>query len=289
MEQVIKSILLLSVAGTVLTALLLLLKPLTRRMFGSRWQYYIWLVVLVVMVLPVRMYLPQQQLGKTQDHLPAPTILSEKNAGQPAVPQAVPPAALTDEKAAKEGSKNGPQAAVTPAMRPVLWRIAAFLWLVGALVFFSGGLLSYIRFMRKIHKNAADLPCPMLEQVKKELGIHREITVKTTNLLATPLLTGVRKPVLLLSSVTLEDDGLRFVLLHELTHLKRRDLWYKWFAFLVNAVHWFNPFVYLAVRQIGTECEISCDLAVTKDREEEEKKGYMNTIIRLASMKKEGE
>ena len=287
MEQVIKSILLLSAAGAVLTVLLFLLTPLTRRAFGSRWQYYIWLVVLVVMVLPVRLH--PQQLAKTQDNLPAPTILPGEKAGQPAVPQTEPMDALTGEKAGKEGEDNGPQAAVPFAMRPALWRIAAFLWLAGVFVFFMGGFLSYFRFIRRIYKNAEDLSCPLLEQVKKELGIQREVVVKTTSLLVTPLLTGVRKPVLLLPDVTLGEGELRFVLLHELIHLKRRDLLYKWFAFLVNAVHWFNPFVYLAVRQIGTECEISCDLVVTKDREEEEKKGYMNTIIRLASSKKEGE
>ena len=58
MEQIFKSVLLLSAVGTILSVALLLLKPVTKRVFGSQWQYYIWLCVLVVMMLPVSFKMP---------------------------------------------------------------------------------------------------------------------------------------------------------------------------------------------------------------------------------------
>ena len=51
--QLFKSLLLQSAIGAILTLVLLLLKPVTQRIFGSCWQYYIWLCVLLVMILPI--------------------------------------------------------------------------------------------------------------------------------------------------------------------------------------------------------------------------------------------
>ena len=59
MAQIFTSFLLTSVIGTTLGLILTLLKPLTRKIFSSAWHYYIWLVVLMVMVLPIRLNLPE--------------------------------------------------------------------------------------------------------------------------------------------------------------------------------------------------------------------------------------
>ena len=79
------------------------------------------------------------------------------------------------------------------------------------------------------------------------------------------------------------DDNMRMVLLHELTHYKRKDLLIKWFAVLVNAVHWFNPLCYLACANLSEACEVSCDMSVTKNMSEDEQKLYMQTILNLAT------
>ena len=72
------------------------------------------------------------------------------------------------------------------------------------------------------------------------------------------------------------------VFMHELTHYKRHDLAIKWFSLFVNAIHWFNPLSYLLCRNISDACEVSCDIAVTKNMTEEEQKLYMKTILDFA-------
>lgn len=54
MSDVMQNVLLLSAVGSVLAIVLLCIKPLTKRLFSPKWQYYIWLTVLIVMVLPIR-------------------------------------------------------------------------------------------------------------------------------------------------------------------------------------------------------------------------------------------
>lgn len=57
--SIFKRIILMSGIGGVLSILLLLLSLLTRKFFSPRWQYYIWLTVLIVMILPVRFSVPK--------------------------------------------------------------------------------------------------------------------------------------------------------------------------------------------------------------------------------------
>ena len=58
--EVFKALLLTSVIGTVLVAVLMLLRPVTKKFFSAGWHYYMWLAVLLVMVLPVKFDLPEE-------------------------------------------------------------------------------------------------------------------------------------------------------------------------------------------------------------------------------------
>lgn len=278
----LKMMLVLSLAGSALILLLWAAKPLTRRLFGSRWQYYIWLAALIVMVTPISISLPVR----------APAIVTtrpggtEATAEQPAIAAALENVPVTPALPPPDTPnpllENGRVPVASGRSVSLFWLIDA-VWLVGCLLFLGAGLASYARFLHIIRKHAADADCPALSEVCGILGIRTKICVKTTDMLNAPMLTGVFRPVLLLPQREIDARQMRFILLHELTHYKRRDLWYKWFAFLVNALHWFNPLIYLAVRQINEECEISCDLALTAHMDEAEKAGYMGTILQLAA------
>ena len=86
---------------------------------------------------------------------------------------------------------------------------------------------------------------------------------------------GIFRPVLVLPDRQITAEQLDNILRHEMTHFRRKDLLYKWFAVFVKCVHWFNPAVYYISRQIGIECEISCDLAVVSGMSQEEKRSYV--------------
>lgn len=281
MNQIFKSVLLLSAVGAALSGLLLLLKPITRKAFGSTWQYYIWLLVLVIMLLPVQF----DRLSKTEA---TPFLTS-------AAPSVMPVENIQPQR------QDGSAQQEIPLQAPVQERniqirginlniidVLILLWMLGSAIFLSGAVISYIRFIHILRNHSTLISCSALEYIKAKKHIKRNIRVRRTNLLTAPLMVGLIRPVLLLPDAPLEKEELNYILLHELTHFKRHDLWYKWFALLVNAVHWFNPVIYFVVRQINQECELSCDLSVIKQMSIEEKKGYMNTIIGLAARKKGG-
>lgn len=261
MNEVMRNILLLSFVGSALAIVLLCVKPLTKRLFSPKWQYYIWLTVLIVMVLPIKVSLPAK---------PVYTTPMENRAVQ------------TQQITAVEAQPKPEQLAVfeETAQRPILKipdipngiaGIFGFLWLAAAILLLGYRMTKYMMFLRTIKKNSVIEYS--LENVPKRLAVRK------TELLDAPLMAGLIKPVLYLPQTEIREDELDYILFHELTHYRRRDLLYKWFAMLVSSIHWFNPFVYMVVKQIDEECEISCDYEVCKMLSETQKKDYMMMIL----------
>ena len=279
LQSIFQTMLTLSVAGGVLAGILLLLKPLTRKAFSPKWQYYIWLIVLLAMVAPVSIKLP-----------PHPGI----------APSAPPSAAIEQTDATHTAEQPPLQHQETKILdgTPMEYRsielaphvsigiidAMALLWLLGAALFLLCSIVSYLVFWCQIRKNAfAVKGCRELEECKGAMKIRRRIGLLMTDEVTAPLLMGIFCPVIILPHIAMSRENLSFIFRHELTHYQRKDLIYKWLAMLVKTVHWFNPLVYLVVKNMHEDCEISCDAAVTKDMDDEDKDNYMKTILSLLS------
>lgn len=271
MFQIFKSVLLLSCVGAALTSVLLLAKPLTSKHFSSSWQYYIWLIVLVSMILPVRFSKKHVNVDLSQEKT---MYTAEPQTG--AVSEPLPEVDIPDGVAVPvaEIEEIGFDFSVYDAV-PIIW-------LLGTAVFMVCALISYWRFLFAKRKcSVITEGCEEFYRIKDKLGIKHRIVLKRSDDVSAPMLTGVFKPVIYIPENKIGNGELEMIFMHELTHYKRRDLWYKWFSLIVNALHWFNPFVYIAVKSINEACELSCDERVTKDMTDGEKKTYMNTIVGL--------
>lgn len=161
----------------------------------------------------------------------------------------------------------------TPDIPINIVRISGFLWIAVAVLLLGYKLVKYTVFLHAIKKYSV-IECS-LENIPKRL------TVRKTELLDAPLIVGLIKPVLYLPKTEIKEEKLDYILLHELTHYRRHDLLYKWFAMLVSSIHWFNPFVYIVLKQIDEECEVSCDYEVCRSLTELQKKDYMVMILNL--------
>jgi beta-lactamase regulating signal transducer with metallopeptidase domain len=158
----------------------------------------------------------------------------------------------------------------------------AYVWLVGVCVYLIIVISSYIVYITRRHKNAVVITeNPVFDAAKKELGIKRHIEIRMSPDIRSPMLAGVMFPVVYIPCREIPDENMRMVFLHELTHYKRKDLIVKWLSLFVNAVHWFNPLAYLLCANISESCEVSCDMAITKNMSDAEQKIYMKTILDL--------
>ena len=100
--------------------------------------------------------------------------------------------------------------------------------------------------------------------------------------LKTPFVLGLINPKIYLP-IGLSEEERNYILLHEQTHIHRKDHIIKVLAFLILSVHWFNPFVWIAFILMSTDMEMSCDEKVLKAMNENVKKPYANTLLSLAA------
>ena len=159
--------------------------------------------------------------------------------------------------------------------------IAVLLYGVGAALLFVGGLVRYRLFRRRCLRwstPAGPEDLAALAEQKKAAGLKREVELCRCSLVHTPLLMGFLRPVILLPD-GMPQTALDTALAHELTHWKARDTARLLWASLVRAVHWFNPMVWLLVRQLRREVELCCDYALLKTRDAAGRRAYGQAIL----------
>ena len=267
--ELFKALLITSLAGSALAVVISLLRPITKKLFGYSWHYYIWLCVLFVMLMPVRFNV---------NPMPAPNIATQTIQTQQ---EAVSEQPETTENVVQTAPAQKPQLLQKAT---VIWdriiynrmNILAYLWLTGTIALMLLNVVRYVRLNIKIRKTGEVIYCP-------ETGAYtdRKINVRVWENVASPFMTGVFRPTLILPKMELSGEQLDNILRHEMTHFKRHDILYKWFAELVKCIHWFNPISWYVSKQIASECEISCDMAVTKNMTGSEEMSYINTILSL--------
>lgn len=118
-----------------------------------------------------------------------------------------------------------------------------------------------------------------LALIGEQAGIKRPVELYTNGLISSPLLLGFFRPRIVLPSTDLTPTDLENTLLHELSHYKHRDMFYKWLVQLVICLHWFNPFVYLMGREVGRACELACDEAVIMALDPQGRRAYGDTLL----------
>ena len=101
----------------------------------------------------------------------------------------------------------------------------------------------------------------------------------------TAFVIGAFSPKIYLPS-ELRGEDLNYVILHERTHIKRRDYLVKMAAYLVTCIYWFHPFVWAALIFISKDIELSCDEAVLRELGEGSRRAYADTLLRLSGGKR---
>lgn len=287
MNEMLKTVLSLSLSGTLLILLLFSLRSLFKERLSKRWQYYIWLVVVARLLVP---FAPETNL-MTMFFQGIDRTTEQREVVSPYGQQS----GITDSfKAggAAVGQNNLHGESTEPAKpvnRPVIdmvtaiWQNLWIGWLVAALILFIRKITIYQDFVKYIRAGCAEVAdIDLLERFGKLVERNRvntTVELYTNNLISSPLLIGFFRPCIVLPTVDLSPADFDYTILHELMHFKRRDMFYKWLVQFTVCVHWFNPFVYLMSRETGRACELSCDEAVIGELDAQGRQAYGGTLL----------
>ena len=98
----------------------------------------------------------------------------------------------------------------------------------------------------------------------------------------TPFVMGLVRPKIYLPS-TLKVGERRYIIMHEQYHIHRWDHVVKVLIFVALCIHWFNPLVWIAFSLVTKDMEMSCDEAVMKQMEEDIRAEYAQSLLQLAT------
>lgn len=303
MERLMTALLELTLPMAVVIAVLLAAGPLLGRRFTAKWRYWAWLLIAVRLLLPVGITLPQPvvTLPQPQGEFTYPVSREEPAPTEPAPVgdpiQVVPGAAENDPYQQIETGTTAPtgpsaetpkpaEPAITPTPAgtrsiPVMEAVGWY-WAAGTALFLLWQLGSYLALRAKLSRSRRPLTdeaiLAVLEKESAAAGLRKPLPVYTAAV-GSPMIVGAIKPTLLLPELELSTEQLSLVFRHELIHYRRRDIWYKLLLMLANAIHWFNPMVWLMVYAADRDLELSCDEAVVAGRDEAYREEYGRCLL----------
>ena len=291
----------------VLALLAFVLTQVLRAWLTPRARCWIWGLVVLRLCLPVSLDAPFSlfNLLKPSGTLPMPapfppavdpvretTTAVDTRAlpFQPSSPLLLPTAPSAPSPSFASAAPSLPSAPVAkPAQTtPRPWpRILLLLWLAGALALLGRTLWLAFRMHRTVASGTPDTSPTLasaLDQARHLTGVRTPIRVVALPGIHSPALYGFLRPTLLIPpdlEHRLEPSQLRHVLLHECAHVRRHDIALNWLMAVLQALHWFNPAVWLAFARLRAERELACDEIAMEASGKDESEAYGRTLLHL--------
>ena len=286
METFLLNLLKTSLLGSLAILAMLVLKPLWRERYRAKTRCWLWLALAAFLLLPVDFSVKNApvQAAPPKDYTlfvgtDKTTIQSTDNLfGDMAEKSGQSPAQVRD--TIIQRPVTNPEQKTTRYI-PVT-TILFYGYLAGAAAFLLYQGVSYALFRRTVRRWKRDVAradyAAMLSDTARDLGVSAPEMI-VCEAISTPAVTGLLRPRLLLPHERYDVQELRYILRHELCHLKRRDMLLKLVLLAANAMHWFNPVVYLMLRQADEDIELACDSAATDDLDRAERAAYSRTLL----------
>ncbi|ASA24802.1 M56 family metallopeptidase [Paenibacillus donghaensis] len=295
-ESMFSLLLTASLASSVIILLLLLLrKPLNKRL-GARIVHMLWVIALIRLLVPIAPHSPVSLFNllpqTIHDQVYLGTTLGSRAPSEPS--EEINPSYSSISNQTEEPSSTNtaahPQMASSETAHygPSHW--LAISWLGGILALGLYYLSVTLRFRKEVamaRKLENEEVLFILEACKAKLGIQRNIPIYETSSFHSPFIYGLLKPGVYLPEdlVAITDSAqLTHILLHELAHYKRKDLWVNFLWTLAVLIHWYNPLVWFAMKRMKADQEVACDAGVLEVLGERESTSYGTTLLMLSRL-----
>lgn len=296
-----------SLKSLVAVALILLARRLLQHWLSAQLRYALWLALPMVLFLPAGIPVDvgagqgvlQRVVGSVKAVVPAAAGIATTEvpveaevSPLPSVAGSGPGALETVGGEAINALVPGPAGQPVPLQSTQEGRIdpvrkgLTLAWLAGSALFallVAWRLLQQLAIARRAARASPGADA-LLRDVCSGFGMNRRVDLRQSPMVESPVVFGLFRPVILLPAdlagqMSLQD--LRHVFLHELSHVRRHDVWVNLLAGCVQAAYWFNPAVWLALRLLRNDMEQACDAAAVAHLSTDERRAYGSTLLQL--------
>ena len=284
MRNIFLSILGISVSIGLIVIGLIFLTPFLNKRYAAKWKYLIWIFLALRLLIPFSGANGQEVMDRMSLLKVGTNSESEENDANNPIDTAMPYRGIVVEIPAQMTTPIKASSEKSTADITML-DIVTLVWIIGSLIFIFVHLISYSHYKRQVLKNGKMIKeTRILSQIfrlKRELHISRTVCVMEYDEAESPMIIGFIKPVLVLPKEQYNSEDLFFILKHELVHFKRGDVYLKLLFVTANAVHWFNPIIWIMQKEAVIDMELSCDERVTQGTSFELRKAYTETLLSM--------
>ncbi|EEG77267.1 M56 family metallopeptidase [Dethiobacter alkaliphilus] len=282
-----------SAMASVFVLFLLVFKFVIKDRLGAKWHYYIWFLVVLRLLLPFAPQSPVSIYNLTSNTQPTEHSFNLPDRDVTPVVEEIPQDILMPEGAVAPPEIQAPTAASEPQNVDTVIQpanevnVIYIIWLFGILTLLLYTLLTNVRFWLSIKDKDStndEVLLNLINDCKQMMGIRVKVPIIETKQVKSITLYGFIRPRLLLpdnlrNEISLDD--LRYIILHELAHVKQKDVIVNWLVALLQIVHWFNPLLWYGFYRMRQDREIACDALAMSYLHPEEYKNYGTVIINL--------
>lgn len=275
-NEIFFNYLMVSIFASIIILLNLVLSRFFSRRYSARMKYCIWLIIAFYLLIPIRLQSRQPSLNLVVTNKQEVSFYNDLTKQEYKIAKSKPEI----EKGNGYGSTNFEN---SKQNHWNLTRIVVYLWFLGMEFAILLETVKYIYTLRiikiwSVRTKNKEIQV-LCDQIKNEMGIKKNIGIFISKRICSPMLCGFVKTNIYLPKDEWDFKELEYILKHELTHYKRRDLWYKLFIHMAVIIHWYNPFVYLMQRYASINIECCCDDTMLKGESYEYRRAYSEVIL----------
>lgn len=247
---------------------IIMIKRILKNHISEKWQYRIYYLVFLLLTLP---FVPLKYINFIDFSPNNENIL--KTISQ------------NTNVANFENKINSGDFAVSVKSHFDFFKIFFVIWLIGAIILTVVMVIGFVA-MRQKRKNISMVDCKIkniLYECKNISGIKKNIDIAFSDV-KSPVIFGMLKPIILVPYNCVEkmsDSEIKYIILHELSHYKNKDILMNYLMCIFQILYWFNPLVWIIFKQMKIEREIVCDSSVLNMLDEDNYTDYGMTIIRF--------
>jgi beta-lactamase regulating signal transducer with metallopeptidase domain len=279
--------------GSFLIVILLLVQFTFGRLLSAKGRYCLWFVLLAKLALPLSFQTGIGMFGNVSLKMPeaatryfghAPSVAAQARFAVPPISQSE---GINRNNERPGDPRKIPLTSAHSGQLHVVLAVLPWVWLIGVLVL-------AVRIVRGISKAVSCVKnkplfsdvaaLNLLSDCRKQLGLRNAPWIIEDDEFATPALFGFSVPRLLLPAGLVRDfhpDELRFIFMHELIHIRRRDIAVNWVMTMLQVIYWFNPLVWYAFSRMRSDRELVCDSMVLDRMPSVQSRQYGETILKL--------
>jgi len=287
----------MSVVGSIFGIIFYIIRNIFDKKISGKLKCFIWMTILLTFIIPIRFEITLEQNNEskvlsqvrefkdTSESVLMSRIesIKEISNNEENISQNEDSVFINMQEIGKEAQNE--EINKTSTKDILLKTIVPYLWIIG----FANFIITFIVGNRKIRSRTSkniyidDRIDQILQEVKQELNIKRNIKVIMQDYKKVPSIFGIFNPAILITEYTLKenDSTLKYIFLHELSHYKRLDLVFNYILVLVLSIHWFNPVVWVLFNKIRQDIELGADELATKRLDKKQRKEYGLTLINL--------